>query len=210
MAASGSSVSLAADVSRRSPRSRTMGHYADTNTRQSFLMARRRVSSVSGDAFHRLSSRAPSRVSHRHFVRGCFIVARLQDSLRTLVHDIDLIALARFPEWKRRQAGRYCGFACIVSKGNIDVSSHSGQRLAQLTAPLGKDVLVLAIFVAAEGLSELFEINVVTLSRNEHLDSTRRELGAAPDLASPHRRRRQVMRFEQEADYGRPQLRLSG
>jgi hypothetical protein len=117
-----------------------------------------------------ISSRAPSNLSYRHFVHGCFIVARLQDSLRTLVHDIDLIVLARFPERKRRQAGRYCGFACIVSKGNIDVSAHSGQRLAQLTTPLGKDVLVLASFVAAEGLSELFEIDVETLSRNEHLD----------------------------------------
>ena len=44
------------------------------------------------------------------------------------------------------------------------------KRLAQLQTPLGKDVLVLASFVAAEGLSELFEVNVETLSEKENIN----------------------------------------
>ena len=36
------------------------------------------------------------------------------------------------------------------------------KRPAQLQTPLGKDVLVLASFVATEALSELFEVNVET------------------------------------------------
>jgi type VI secretion system secreted protein VgrG len=44
------------------------------------------------------------------------------------------------------------------------------KRAAQLTTPLGKDVLVLASFVASEGLSELFEINVEALSEQENID----------------------------------------
>jgi type VI secretion system secreted protein VgrG len=44
------------------------------------------------------------------------------------------------------------------------------KRLAQLNTPLGKDVLVLASFVAAEGLSELFEFNVEALSEQENID----------------------------------------
>jgi type VI secretion system secreted protein VgrG len=43
-------------------------------------------------------------------------------------------------------------------------------RPAQLKTPLGKDVLVLASFVAAEGLSELFEFNVETLSEQENIN----------------------------------------
>src|SRR5258707_13565205 len=43
-------------------------------------------------------------------------------------------------------------------------------RPAQLQTPLGKDVLVLASFVAAEGLSELFEVNVEALSEQENID----------------------------------------
>ncbi len=44
------------------------------------------------------------------------------------------------------------------------------KRFAQLQTPLGKDVLVLASFVAAEGLSELFEVNVETLSEKENIN----------------------------------------
>ena len=44
------------------------------------------------------------------------------------------------------------------------------RRLAQLQTPLGKDVLVLASFVAAEGLSELFEFNVEALSEEENIN----------------------------------------
>jgi type VI secretion system secreted protein VgrG len=44
------------------------------------------------------------------------------------------------------------------------------KRLAQLKTPLGKDVLVLSSFVAAEGLSELFEFNVETLSDRENIN----------------------------------------
>ncbi len=44
------------------------------------------------------------------------------------------------------------------------------KRLAQLQTPLGKDVLVLASFVATEGLSELFEVNVETLSEKENIN----------------------------------------
>ena len=44
------------------------------------------------------------------------------------------------------------------------------KRAAQLKTPLGKDVLVLASFVAAEGLSELFEVNVETLSEKENIN----------------------------------------
>jgi type VI secretion system secreted protein VgrG len=43
-------------------------------------------------------------------------------------------------------------------------------RLAQLKTPLGKDVLVLTSFVATEALSELFEINVETLSEKENIN----------------------------------------
>jgi type VI secretion system secreted protein VgrG len=43
-------------------------------------------------------------------------------------------------------------------------------RPAQLQTPLGKDVLVLASFVAAEGLSELFEVNVEALSEQQNID----------------------------------------
>jgi type VI secretion system secreted protein VgrG len=43
-------------------------------------------------------------------------------------------------------------------------------RPAQLQTPLGKDILVLASFVAAEGLSELFEVNVEALSEQENID----------------------------------------
>src|ERR1700687_2505518 len=43
-------------------------------------------------------------------------------------------------------------------------------RAAQLKTPLGKDVLVLASFVAAEALSELFEVNVETLSEKENIN----------------------------------------
>ena len=43
-------------------------------------------------------------------------------------------------------------------------------RPAQLQTPLGKDVLVLASFVASEGLSELFEFNVETLSEQENIN----------------------------------------
>ena len=42
--------------------------------------------------------------------------------------------------------------------------------LAQLKTPLGKDVLVLASFVAVEGLSELFEFNVEALSEQENIN----------------------------------------
>jgi uncharacterized protein involved in type VI secretion and phage assembly len=41
------------------------------------------------------------------------------------------------------------------------------RRIAQLQTPLGKDVLVLASFVATEGLSDLFEINVEALSAGD-------------------------------------------
>jgi type VI secretion system secreted protein VgrG len=44
------------------------------------------------------------------------------------------------------------------------------KRAAQLKTPLGKDVLVLASFVAAEGLSELFEVNVEALSEKENIN----------------------------------------
>jgi type VI secretion system secreted protein VgrG len=44
------------------------------------------------------------------------------------------------------------------------------KRSAQLQTPLGKDVLVLSSFVAAEGLSELFEVNVETLSEQENIN----------------------------------------
>ena len=44
------------------------------------------------------------------------------------------------------------------------------KRAAQLQTPLGKDVLVLASFVAAEGLSELFEFNVEALSERENIN----------------------------------------
>ena len=44
------------------------------------------------------------------------------------------------------------------------------RRLAQLQTPLGKDVLVLASFIAAEGLSELFEFNVEALSEEENIN----------------------------------------
>jgi len=43
-------------------------------------------------------------------------------------------------------------------------------RPAQLHTPLGKDVLVLASFVAAEGLSELFEVNVEALSEKGNIN----------------------------------------
>ena len=43
-------------------------------------------------------------------------------------------------------------------------------RPAQLQTPLGKDVLVLASFVASEGLSELFEFNVEALSEEENIN----------------------------------------
>jgi len=43
-------------------------------------------------------------------------------------------------------------------------------RPAQLKTPLGKDVLVLASFVATEGLSELFEVNVEALSEQENIN----------------------------------------
>jgi type VI secretion system secreted protein VgrG len=44
------------------------------------------------------------------------------------------------------------------------------RRLAQLQTPLGKDVLVLASFVAAEALSELFEFNIEALSKEEDIN----------------------------------------
>src|SRR5882757_536378 len=44
------------------------------------------------------------------------------------------------------------------------------KRLAQLQTPLGKDVLVLASFVATEGLSELFEVSVETFSQRENIN----------------------------------------
>src|ERR1700674_2805736 len=44
------------------------------------------------------------------------------------------------------------------------------KRPAQLKTPLGKDVLVLASFVATEALSELFEVNVETLSEKENIN----------------------------------------
>jgi type VI secretion system secreted protein VgrG len=44
------------------------------------------------------------------------------------------------------------------------------RRLAQLQTPLGKDVLVLASFVAAEALSDLFEFNVEALSKEENIN----------------------------------------
>jgi type VI secretion system secreted protein VgrG len=44
------------------------------------------------------------------------------------------------------------------------------KRSAQLQTPLGKDVLVLASFVATEGLSELFEVSVETLSEKENIN----------------------------------------
>jgi type VI secretion system secreted protein VgrG len=44
------------------------------------------------------------------------------------------------------------------------------QRLAQLQTPLGKDVLVLASYVAVEGLSELFEFTVETLSEQSNIN----------------------------------------
>jgi type VI secretion system secreted protein VgrG len=44
------------------------------------------------------------------------------------------------------------------------------ERIAQLLTPLGKDVLVLAGFVAVEGLSELFEFDVEALSEQENID----------------------------------------
>ncbi len=47
------------------------------------------------------------------------------------------------------------------------------KRLAELHTPLGKDVLVLASFVATEGLSELFEVNVETLSERESINFNR-------------------------------------
>jgi type VI secretion system secreted protein VgrG len=47
------------------------------------------------------------------------------------------------------------------------------KRLAELHTPLGKDVLVLASFVATEGLSELFEVNVETLSEKESINFNR-------------------------------------
>ena len=58
-------------------------------------------------------------------------------------------------------------------------------RPAQLQTPLGKDVLVLASFVAAEGLSELFEFNVEALSEEENInfDKAIDLLEAARDLA---------------------------
>jgi type VI secretion system secreted protein VgrG len=42
-------------------------------------------------------------------------------------------------------------------------------RLAELKTPLGKDVLVLASFVATEKLSELFEVNIEALSEQEDI-----------------------------------------
>jgi len=44
------------------------------------------------------------------------------------------------------------------------------KRAAQLQTPLGKDVLLLAGFTAAEALSDLFEINVDVLSTQENVD----------------------------------------
>jgi type VI secretion system secreted protein VgrG len=44
------------------------------------------------------------------------------------------------------------------------------RRLAQLQTPLGKDVLVLASFVAAEALSDLFEFNIEALSKEEDIN----------------------------------------
>jgi type VI secretion system secreted protein VgrG len=44
------------------------------------------------------------------------------------------------------------------------------KRIAELTTPLGKDVLVLARFEGSEGLSELFEYRIEALSERENLD----------------------------------------
>jgi type VI secretion system secreted protein VgrG len=44
------------------------------------------------------------------------------------------------------------------------------RRIAQLQTPLGKDVLVLVSFVATEGLSELFELNLEALSKEENIN----------------------------------------
>jgi len=44
------------------------------------------------------------------------------------------------------------------------------RRPAELTTPLGKDVLVLTNFVGTEGLSGLFEYNIDALSEEEDID----------------------------------------
>jgi type VI secretion system secreted protein VgrG len=44
------------------------------------------------------------------------------------------------------------------------------ERIARLTTPLGKDALLLTSFSASEGLSELFEIMVTTLSERPDID----------------------------------------
>ena len=54
----------------------------------------------------------------------------------------------------------------ILMSGNL----LQADRLAELTTPLGKDVLVLTDFSGSEGLGELFEYHIEALSEQENID----------------------------------------
>jgi len=65
------------------------------------------------------------------------------------------------------------GLACSLEGKSLMAQLTQDKRLAELHTPLGKEVLVLASFVATEGLSELFEVNVETLSERESINFNR-------------------------------------
>lgn len=52
----------------------------------------------------------------------------------------------------------------------MDAQVSQSDRIAELDTPLGKDVLVLVRFEGTEGLGELFEYHIETLSKQENID----------------------------------------
>jgi type VI secretion system secreted protein VgrG len=71
---------------------------------------------------------------------------------------------------RHARAGRHGGLACSLEGKSLMSQLAQDKHAAQLTTPLGEDVLVLESFVATEALSELFEVNVETLSEKENID----------------------------------------